>query len=506
MQILEKIANSVGLMERLTAIHSKQGELSYISLWENSDRLASWLEQQLQSDKTPVVVYGHKNPMMLVCFLACVKSGRAYCPVDTSMPPERIESIIKAVGNKVVLATEPLEVQSFTGFTVTGTDDINKAIQTSEPITKEHWVKADDIFYIIFTSGSSGTPKGVKISSDNLSRYTDWSVTLGDSPAGKKGMVFLNQAPFSFDLSVMDLYTCLASGGTLHCIDKEMQSNTAEMLEYMKSGDINYWISTPSFADMCLSDAGFNSQLLPNLKVFLFCGEKLTNETAGKLYERFPNSIVVNTYGPTESTVAVTETVITKEMIDFPEPLPIGRAKPGTDIIILKEDGHFACDGERGEILIAGDTVSPGYFKNPKKTAEVFDVAEVNGKNVRTYRTGDEGYMVDGMVHYCGRIDLQVKLHGYRIELGDIEANLMQLEGVTGAAVVPKWNQGKIRYLVGFVVGNQSDRGFEDRKRVRASLREKLPEYMVPKKIVFIDQLPMTGNGKTDRKKLEEYM
>lgn len=499
--ILEKIARNVEHFSDRTAVTSLQGQLSYGSLWDLSDRLAGWLEEKLGEDKSPVVVYGHKSPWMLVCFFACVKSGRAYCPVDISMAEERVNAIVKAVDTPIVLATEPLMLKD---YQVVQQPGIEQAAEESMPIGKEKWLKPDDIYYIIFTSGSTGEPKGVQISCSNLENYTDWSVTLGDGSEKKRGGVFLNQAPFSFDLSVMDLYTCMVSAGTLYCVEKTIQKDMGMLMDYLRQSDISYWVSTPSFADMCLTELGFNEELMPQMRVFLFCGEKLTNDTAAKLYERFPRAQVVNTYGPTESTVAVTQTIVTSEMINRKEPLPIGVAKSGTEIKILAEDGTEVAEGQKGEIVIFGDTVSPGYFKNPEKTNKAFGVDE-NG--IRFYRTGDEGYKINDMIHYSGRIDLQVKFHGYRIELGDIEANLMQLPQVTGAAVVPQIAEdGKIRYLAAFVTGEKNQGTFEDRKAIRVALKNRLPEYMVPKKVVFLDQLPMTSNGKTDRKKLEEYL
>lgn len=493
MLILDKILSVVNSQGDLTAIHSEDGEISYNSLWEKSDRLANWLDVRLKDNHKPIVVYGHKNPMMIVCFLACAKSGRAYCPVDISMPKTRVEDIIKTVDNPLILATEPLEVP---GYYIAEPKLLAGITADGESIQRVKWAREDDLFYIIFTSGSSGKPKGVEITHGNLSRFTDWASQLAGSKEEKAGKIFLNQAPFSFDLSVMDLYTCLFTGGTLWCMDKKVQENAAVMLDSLKEGKINYWISTPSFADMCLADKTFDQNLLPAMEGFLFCGEKLTKETARKLFERFPKTKVINTYGPTESTVAVTSVEITGQMLSAEEDLPIGLAKPGTEIQI-----------DNGEILILGDTVSVGYFKDEEKTQAAFSTVEnTKGEKVRCYRTGDAGYLRDGMLYYQGRIDLQIKLHGYRIELGDIESNLLSLEEVTGAAVVPRRANEKIRNLVAFVVTTGEGKSFADGQSIRTRLKERLPEYMVPKKVIFVDSLPMTGNGKTDRKTLERRL
>ncbi len=202
---------------------------------------------------------------------------------------------------------------------------------------------------IIFTSGSTGTPKGVKITADCLNHFLEWSVGLGGPAEEKQGAVFLNQAPFSFDLSVMDLYTCLACGGTLWCLEKEVQEDYQKLMDSLKDSGAGVWVSTPSFAELCLADPGFEERLLPRLRAFLFCGETLPCATVRRLKSRFPQAVVVNTYGPTESTVAVTEVEITDTMAAGSSPLPVGRARPGTRIEIRNEKGAALPEGEQGE-------------------------------------------------------------------------------------------------------------------------------------------------------------
>lgn len=504
MNILGKIKKNALSNPGRVAFHSRFGTITYGKLWDSSDRLAAWLDDRLEDSRKPVVVYGHKDPMMLICFLACVKSGRAYCPVDTSMPEERVISIIEKVDNSLVLAAAEFDMP---GYFVADKGILSGAMNYDHKISEDRWVFGDDIFYIIFTSGSTGTPKGVQITSDNLSNYVDWSGTLGDNREAKAGGVFMNQAPFSFDLSVMDLYTSLATGGTLWSIDKGLQRNVKSMFSYMEEGNLNYWVSTPSFADMCLADPSFSSDLLPELRTFLFCGEKLTKVTASQLMDRFPNTKIINTYGPTESTVAVTSVEVTREMIESERCIPIGMPKPGTEIRIVREDGTIAAHGGKGEIQIIGNTVSPGYFLNEAKTSEVFSLVDYEDRTDRAYMTGDEGFIAnDGMLYYSGRIDLQVKLHGYRIELGDIENNLTKIDGVSSAAVIPKWDKDRIKYLIAFVTSENAEGTYDDRKKIKEHLRNMLPDYMVPKKISFIDTLPLTNNGKADRRKLEEMI
>jgi D-alanine--poly(phosphoribitol) ligase subunit 1 len=250
----------------------------------------------------------------------------------------------------------------------------------------------------------------------------------------------------------------------------------------------------------------FNEEILPNLKEFLFCGEVLTNVTVSKLHERFPQSVVVNTYGPTESTCAITDVTVTKNINKKIMPLPVGKAKKGTWINIIDENGNILGDGEKGEIIIIGDSVSVGYFNNKELTDKKFGITSINNHEYRFYRTGDEGYLKKKMLYYCGRIDLQIKLHGYRIEIEDIENNLMKVKDVVQVAVVPKYKDGKVNSLVAFVVYNSENCDFETGMKIKNELKKFVPEYMVPKKIVFMDSLPRTNNGKIDRKKLGEQL
>lgn len=474
--------------------------LTWQDLKEKSDSLAYYLNKSLTS-KTPVIVYGHKSPYMLICFLACVKSGRAYCPIDISVPLYRVEAIIKEVAPEIILATEELSLEY---NNILSYEKIHSIIENETgQIEDSLAVSSEDVFYIIFTSGSTGTPKGVQITRDCLDRFIQWGLTLGSGIQENEKNVFLNQAPFSFDLSVMDLYLSLYSGGTLWALDKKVQGDMRLLLESFKHSEASVWVSTPSFADVCLADPSFGPELLPELKRFLFCGETLTNRTAERLMKVFPSAEIVNTYGPTESTVAVTEVLVTPELNQNINPLPVGEAKKGTWIFIMDKQGNNLPEGEHGEIVIAGDTVSVGYWNNQERTKKVFGICEIEGHTYRLYHTGDKGYMKDGQLFYCGRIDLQIKLHGYRIELEDIESNIMKLPEVQKVAVLPVYRDEQVRSLTAYVVTrNVVKDSFFMTQQLREKLKEYLPEYMIPKKMVFLETLPMTNNGKVDRKAL----
>ncbi|MDO4200012.1 MAG: D-alanine--poly(phosphoribitol) ligase subunit DltA [Clostridia bacterium] len=505
MSIIEKINLYAKTRSNVVACYNYSHDqvvqsLTYKELVDFSDKLGFYLQKTLGDNKNPIVVYGHKNPYMLVCFLACVKSGRAYVPVDISVPKERVKDIVDATNTPLVLCTESTELLF---DNVIHLDEIKDIINvTDKKITSDYYVKAEDIFYIIFTSGSTGNPKGVRITEQCLINFIRWAVTLGEKNFADKQVTIINQAPFSFDLSVMDLYMSLYLGGTLWCLEKSAQSNYGVMYESLKKSNANIMVSTPSFANLCLSGDVFDKNLMPKMELFLFCGETLPNSTAKQLLDRFPKANVINTYGPTESTVAVTEIDVTHEILKGYNPLPVGEVKPGTHIFIQDESGNLLPEGDKGEIVIVGDTVSPGYLNAPNIS---FSKKKVGKKLYRSYRTGDKGYIKDGYIFYCGRMDSQIKLHGYRIEIEDIENNLQKLPIIKNAAVIPVENSGAIDYLVAFVVVD-----FEVESSLKASvvikkgLQRFLPQYMVPKKFVFKDALPITDRGKIDRRKLKE--
>lgn len=439
---------------------------------------------ELPDDRSPIAVRGHKEPELLIAFLGAVKSRHPYIPLDASIPAPRVERII-ALAN-APLALTPSRIAELT------------ASAESDSIAPSRVMNDDDPFYIIFTSGSTGEPKGVAITLECLSSFVNWM--LAEQQIQMQSEIFLNQAPFSFDLSVMDLYLSLASGGTLFSISSDEITNPAHLYQTLAASGITTWVSTPSFAQFCLSEPAFNAQMLPQVRRFLFCGETLTPEVAAQLLDRFPRAQVWNTYGPTEATVATTSIQIDRRVLARYTPLPVGRVKPDTRIVIVDENSAPVADGNRGEIIIAGPNVSPGYLNSPAQNGRAFFTFE----GLRAYRTGDAGHFCDGLLFFEGRLDDQIKLHGYRIELGDVEANLAALDGVRDAVVLPILKNNRPDALAAFVIltARPAQSDFELSLRLRTQLAERLPAYMLPRKFYFLDAFPMTPNGKADRRRL----
>lgn len=487
MELIERI-NQWGKLAPQRAAHVSDGRvLTYRQLTEGSDNLASHLIRNLPDDNSPVALLGHKETEMLVGFLGCIKSRHPYIPLDSSLPAHRIQTITETAKASLLL----------------GPEDISEIIKegSSSPIEIR---KPDlsDAWYIIFTSGSTGDPKGVVITRECLESFVDW--ILAEQKFKDAGEVYLNQAPFSFDLSVMDLYSSLATGGTLFSIVKDEIAELKVLYQTFAKSGISVWVSTPSFARMCLMDQSFNESMLPQARKFWFCGETLAPDVAANLIKRFPKAEVWNTYGPTEATVATTSVQITKEVITRYSPLPVGRAKPNSLVAVQDSNGEPTPAGERGEIIIAGPNVSTGYIHRPDLTSRSF--FEVGGR--RAYHTGDSGHYQDDLLFFDGRMDFQIKLHGFRIEIGDIEANLHALSNVQDAVVIPAMKNSQADHLVAFIIFKEKPAAsdFETMKRMKRDLGERLPEYMVPRRFLFLPEFPITTNGKADRRKLAEMI
>jgi len=457
--------------------------LSYAELARKSDAIARCFTERFAGDDSPVVVVGHKEPEMLIGFVGAVKSGRPYIPVDVSIPPERAARIAQNSGSVAVLTAAQIA-----------------ALANEQSTAKPRRVDLEDPFYIIFTSGSTGEPKGVVITLQCLTTFLDWM--LNEQKFAQAGETFLNQAPFSFDLSVMDLYLSLATAGTLFSLEKGQIANLKDLYIALRRSAITTWVSTPTFVQMCLVERGFDQTMLPQLRRFLFCGETFAPETASQLLDRFPHAEVWNSYGPTEATVACTSVRITRETIALYPALPIGVPMSGAKVFIADENLQPVSSGRRGEIIIAGNNVSPGYFRRSDLTEAAF----FRFGNLRAYRSGDWGWMKDGLLFFDGRMDSQVKVNGYRVELGDVEENLRALPAVSDAVVLPIMEKGIARSLAAFVVLSirSMESEFEMANHLRAELAKRLPAYMLPGRIFFQDAFPMTANGKTDRRKLAE--
>lgn len=414
----------------------------------------------------PVVIYGHKQADFLVAMAGCLSLKAPFVPVDTIYPEERMRRIAAIVKAPVIYRTDG------GGFRRLGTKP--------EPMQER------DLAYVMFTSGSTGEPKGVQIGREGVQGLIAWMrgcFRMGEAP------VYMNHAPFSFDLSMYEVFAFLGMGGTLVLNSREQTADSAAYLARLAREKINVWISTPSFARQQLLAKQFDGAHLPDLRVFLFCGEVLPHSLVKRLRERFPAAKVLNTYGPTEATVATTWVFIDDAILDRYDPLPVGHAKPDSVVRVAQD----------GEIEILGTHVMRGYLNRPELNTE--KLFEESGQ--RGFRTGDLGEMGEGGLLFCrGRRDEQIKLNGYRIELQEIDKALQKLPGVSGSAVVPlRRPDGSVARLVAYVtMPGQGQPAVDWKDRIGASL----PPYMVPSELLLALDLPVSTNGKIDRKALEQ--
>ena len=476
---------------------------TYGDLKTDSDALAAKIDSLGLAPKSPVVVYGGQEYEMLATFVALTKAGHAYIPIDSHSALERVTAILEVAEPSLIIAIADFPLAD-TDAAILSLEEVRAAYAEKTAYEMSHPVKGDDNYYIIFTSGTTGKPKGVQISHDNLLSFTNWMITDKEFATPSRPQM-LAQPPYSFDLSVMYWAPTLALGGTLYALPSSLTQDFKQLFEAILSLPVAIWTSTPSFADMAMLSEDFNSQKMPGITHFYFDGEELTVKTAQKLRERFPEARIINAYGPTEATVALSAVAITDEMLATLKRLPIGYTKADSPTFVIDENGQKLPNGQQGEIIVCGPAVSKGYLNNPEKTAEAFFEFE----GLPAYHTGDVGTMTDeGLLLYGGRMDFQIKFNGYRIELEDVSQNLNKSKYIEAAIAVPRYNKDhKVQNLLAYVilkdgVAEQFDREIDITKAIKEDLQDIMMSYMMPSKFLYRESLPLTPNGKIDIKGL----
>ena len=476
---------------------------SYGQLKRDSDSLAAKIDNLGLEEKSPVVVFGGQEYEMLATFVALTKSGHAYIPIDSHSALERVAAIVEVAEPSLIIAINDFPLADVAA-PIFSAEQVQTAFREGAPYELSHPVQGDDNYYIIFTSGTTGKPKGVQISHNNLLSFTNWMITDKEFATPERPQM-LAQPPYSFDLSVMYWAPTLALGGTLFALPSAVTQDFKQLFETILSLPIAIWTSTPSFADMALLSDDFNSQKLPQLTHFYFDGEELTVKTAQKLRDRFPQARIINAYGPTEATVALSAVAVTDEMLQNCKRLPIGYTKADSPTFVIDEEGQKVPNGQQGEIIVCGPAVSKGYLNNPEKTAEAFFEFE----GLPAYHTGDVGSMTDeGLLLYGGRMDFQIKFNGFRIELEDVSQNLNKSKYVESAVAVPRYNKDhKVQNLLAYVilkdgVAEQFEREIDITKAIKEDLQDIMMSYMMPSKFLYRETLPLTPNGKIDIKGL----
>lgn len=479
MMTIERIRRQAAQHPERTAYRFRGSTLTYGELLDRAEALAGALQARRYR---ACVLYGGKEPEMPAAILGCLLGGVTYVPVSETTPKERLRRILISSGADCVISSRPPQSDLVPWLSLQDLLSAGAGLSSApEPFGPA---------YIIFTSGSTGEPKGVPISRENLDNFTAWISSLREL-SRENACKVLNQASFSFDLSVADLYYAFCGGHELVALDPALTSDPAGLHDFWKNSAINVAVCTPTFLKLCLTDPDFNAEGLPELRTVYSCGEQLGPALAAKLMQRFPKVSLINAYGPTEATSAVCAVTVTEEMTRR-EILPAG------------ETSSAACEicVEDGEIVLKGKSVFSGYICGPKGGWYL-----ENGGNC--FRTGDLGRIQDGYLYCWGRKDRQIKWKGYRIELDEIEQQITTQPGVRSCAVIAKRSPtGEVRSIKAFVEPEEDKLCLtcvKSREEVlRSALAERLPVYMLPKTIVFLEKLPVTPNGKVDRKELEE--
>lgn len=472
-----------------------------------SDKAYTWNELKQRTDffidcilnasiplGSPVIIYGHKQGNILPAILACFITRRPYIPVDPVMPINRIQKIMSASSAQACFYFEKNEVVKSLFKTVIDENGIVFS-NTISAYINIYFSEVDPLAYVIFTSGSTGEPKGVQITHKSLQSFADW---ISKDYQFDENIAVINRVPFIFDVSVFDYCSALLFGGTLLLTDNSTAANADVFFNNIKKYNCNTWVSTPGFAYQYLKHPDFNKNYLHSLNTFYFAGEVLMPNVVEQLWKLFPGCKVVNAYGPTEATVYAAKIEITPEIIAFSRSLPIGYPKLGSKILIQPD---ATAENNEGEIVIVGDLVSVGYCNNPELNIEKFTL--INGE--RAFKTGDYGYYKNDVIYFLGRKDEQVKLHGYRIELGDINAQLLKTKLVAEVATVPLRRGGEVKRIISFVKPeNEAESKIALTEKITQHLKSALPAYMIPSEILVLQNFPYGNSHKIDKMKLLE--
>lgn len=453
-------------------------------------RRAGSMFARLAEQATPIAFLMDKSVKMLAGFLGAAYAGCCYAALNPQLPPARLQQILDTLNPALVVTNGPDRADglSYAG-TVLNLDDA-LACGVDDTVIERRQANAIDTdpLYVMFTSGSTGVPKGVAVSHRGVIDFIDNFVPLFS--IGKDD-VLGNQAQFDFDISVKDIYSCMASGARLEILPRRLFSFPAELARHLRQRKVTTLIWAVSALRLAATKDAFGR---PGrewaVDKVLFSGEPIPPKLLRYWQDFFPGAAFVNLYGPTEITCNCAYHVVDRRYDDG-ESIPMGRAYPNKRLYLLAEDDRPVTEpGETGEICVAGSGLALGYYGRDDLSEAVFRRNPLHGQwRERIYHTGDLGrYGADGLLYYAGRKDFQIKHNGHRIEMGDIESAATAAAGVSGCCCV--YHEGVI---VMFYQGDAAPGA------VASAVRKRLPAYMAPGKIFRLDSLPVTANGKFDR-------
>ncbi|GAA4224451.1 D-alanine--poly(phosphoribitol) ligase [Actinomadura meridiana] len=492
MNLHELLAESARRHPDAVAVHDASGPTTYRELDALAGRYAAALRHRGVEPGDRVVIWAGKTVHTIAVMQAALQIGAVYVPVAAANPPARVRLIVRDSTPRLVVMGPDVMGGDVAGGNhdapwdgprpTTFTELYDAGADPPEP----HPTGPDDPAYILYTSGSTGEPKGVCLSSRNALAFVEWAA--GELEIGPDDRLS-NHAPFNFDLSVFDIYAAFVGGASVHLVPDDMSYAPERLVGFLRERRITVWYSVPSALSLMLRQGGLlDGPPPPDLRACVFAGEAFAVHHVQALRKAWPQVRLLNWYGPTETNVC-TSYEVTEADLARTDPLPIGRECSG-DTITLDPDGESLTDGtplnDTGEVVVTGPTVMLGYWGQEPHSGP--------------YRTGDLARRDEhGDLHYLGRRDGMVKLRGHRVELGEVEAALAAMDSVAEAAVVVAGSGTRAR-LHAFVV--PAGGPAPSLLAVKRHCAERLPAYMTVDRVRSVAELPRTPNGKLDRARL----
>jgi surfactin family lipopeptide synthetase A len=495
--INDLIAEQARLNPDGTAVTCGHESLTYSELNRRANQLAHYLRKHGVRPDVMIGICVGRSVEMVVGILGILKAGGAYVPLDPNYPKDRLEHMINEAGSPLLITQKRLlDNLPRTSAKVLSLDADWNQIALEPDHEPQSEIKPETLAYMIFTSGSTGKPKGVLINHANLVHSTKARFVC--YPEQMKSYLLISS--FAFDSSVAGIFWTLCAGGHLVLPKDEVYQDPAELIRLIKTHSISHFLSLPSLYDLILQQAGSDTTLLSSLNVSIVAGESCPQVLVDRHAQLLPHASLCNEYGPTEGTVWSTFA-----RLEPGRKVTIGKAIPTAQVYVLDENGTPVSNGETGELYVGGLGVAQGYLNRAELTTQKFVHDPFSGKpGARLYRTGDLARLADdGNIEFLGRVDHQVKVRGYRIELEEIEAVLRQHPSVRETVVVawsPEEAEPAEKCLVAYVATKPG--APVSKPELREFIGKKLPDYMVPSLMMLLDQLPQTPNGKVDRNAL----